>query len=327
MKKSLIVGLVLLMTCTWGFAAEPVTLRYAHMNNPGSVPAKLAEFFAAKVKELTNGEIIIKIFPASQMGSLKEMVEQVSSGVVSFHHNTMAGIGSLYKDFAVFDTPYIYRDIDHLMKVVDPNSAIMNKMSAELQKARGVKMLYSFYFGTRVLTADRAVYKPADLKGLKIRAIPFPMYMAAVEGLGASPVPVDFAELPTALATKVVNGQENPYNLILSNKLYESQSHLMQTNHILGTMGIMVNTKAFEQFSTKNQKAVIAAAAEATKFGTQMTKDLEVSDLKALKDKGIKVIGSAEGLDIAAFRANTKKIIDAKFPEYADYYKIISNIK
>jgi tripartite ATP-independent transporter DctP family solute receptor len=297
------------------------------MNPPGSVAGKQADFFAAKVRELTKGEVTVKVCPSSQLGSLQEQAEQVSSGVVAFHHNTMAGIGSLSKDFAVLDTPYMYRDVDHMLKVVDPNSPIMKKLNAELEKTRGVKVLYTFYFGTRELTADRPIYKPSDLNGLKIRAIPFPIYLAAVEGLGASPIPVDFAELPTALATKVVNGQENPYNTILSGKFYETQSHLMQTNHIIGGEVVVVNVKDFEKLSPKNQKAIMSAAAEASKYGTQLTRDLEASDLKTLKEKGMKVIGPAEGLDIEAFRTNTKKLIDAKFPEYKNYYSIISTIK
>ena len=326
MKKSLTVGLGLLMASALCIA-QTVTLRYSHMNPPSSVAGMQADFFAKKVNELSKGAVTVRVFPSSQLGGLQEQAEQVSSGVVAFHHNTMAGIGSLYKDYAVLDTPFLYRDVDHLMKVTDPNSQIMKKLEAQLMKNRGVRMLYTFYFGTRELTADRAVLKPDDMKGMKIRAIPFPIYMAAVEGMGASPIPVDFAELPTALATKVVNGQENPYNTILNAKLYEIQSHLMQTNHIMGAEAVVVNANVFDKLSPENQKAILAAAAEAGKYGTQMTRDLEASDLKALKDKGMKVIGKAEGLDVAAFTANTKKIIEAKFPEYKEYYSIISAIK
>lgn len=326
MKKNLVVGLAILLGSTLCMA-QNVTLRYSHMNPPSSVAGKQADYFASKVSEYTKGAVTVRVFPSSQLGGLQEQAEQVSSGVVAFHHNTMAGIGSLYKDYAVLDTPFLYRDVDHCMKVNDPNSPIMKKLEAQLMKNRGVRMLYTFYFGTRMLTADRAVFKPDDMKGMKIRAIPFPIYMAAVEGMGASPIPVDFSELPTALATKVVNGQENPYNTILNSKLYEIQSHLMQTNHIIGAEAVVVNANVFDKLSAENQKAIMMAAADASKYGTQMTKDLEASDLKALKDKGMKVIGKAEGLDVAAFTANTKKVIDAKFPEYKEYYSIISAVK
>ncbi len=326
MKKSLTVGMALLLASSVCIA-QSVTLRYSHMNPPSSVAGKQADFFAKRVGELSKGAVTVRVFPSSQLGGLQEQAEQVSSGVVAFHHNTMAGIGSLYKDYAVLDTPFLYRDVDHLMKVTDPNSAIMKKLEAQLMKNRGVRMLYTFYFGTRELTADRAVFKPADLKGMKIRAIPFPIYMAAVEGMGASPIPVDFAELPTALATKVVNGQENPYNTILNSKLYEIQTHLMQTDHIMGAEAVVVNANVFDKLAPDHQKAIMAAAAEASKYGTKMTKDLEASDLKALQDKGMKVIGKAEGLDKAAFAASTKKVIEAKFPEYADYYKLIAEVK
>ena len=100
----------LLFTGSIQAADKPVTLRYAHMNAPTSVAGQNATMFAELVKEKTNGQVIVEVYPSSQLGNLQEMAEQVSSGVVAFHHNTMAGIGSLYEDFAVFDTPFLYRD-------------------------------------------------------------------------------------------------------------------------------------------------------------------------------------------------------------------------
>ena len=185
-------------------------LIYAHMNAPGSVAGKQAEYFADVVKEKTGGSVIIKVFPSSQLGTLQEMAEMVSNGTVAFHHNTMAGIGSLYADYAVLDTPFLYKDVDHLMRVTDVDSPIMQKLNEGLIAKRDVRNIYNFYFGTRQLTANKAVKSPADLKGLKIRAIPFPIYMAAVDGMGAIATPIDFAELPTALATGTADGQENP---------------------------------------------------------------------------------------------------------------------
>ena len=124
----------------------------------------------------------------------------------------------MHEPFAALDTPYLYRDVDHLMKTVDVDSPVMKKLNEGLIKSAGVRVLYAYYFGTRQLTANKGVTQPSELAGMKIRAIPFPIYMSTVEGLGAVPVPVDWSEVPTALATGVVNGQENPVNVVLSSK-------------------------------------------------------------------------------------------------------------
>ena len=108
------------------------TLRYGHMHTPNSIAGAQAEWFAKAVEEKTGGELSIQIFPNSQLGKLQELAEAVSTGSIAFSHNTAGAIGSLYAPFAAFDTPYLYRDIDHLMKVVDVKSPVMQELNEGL---------------------------------------------------------------------------------------------------------------------------------------------------------------------------------------------------
>jgi len=326
MKKSLLC-LAMAASCIMGTAAQgaPLALVYSHPNAPTSQAGLQAAFFAKKVAEYTGGSVKIDVYPSSQLGTLQEQAQQVQSGVVAFHHNTAAGIGSIYEDFGVLDTPFIYKNVDHLLRVVDPASSVMKRLNDGLVKKSGVRVLYSFYFGARQLTADRAVRKPADLAGLKIRAIPFPIYQAAVEGMGAVPTPIDWAQTPAALATKVVNGQENPVNTILSAELFKSQSHMMMTNHILGAEIVVVNDAVWQKLTNAQQEQIARAAVEASKYATKLVVDQELVEVKSLKDKGMTVITAAEGLDVEAFRTRTKKIIDERFgAKWGEYYKLIS---
>ena len=199
-------------------AQKPVEFRYGHMNPPNSAAGMQAQWFADGLAKATAGQIKVTVYPSSQLGKLQELAEAVSTGTIALSHNTAGGIGSLYEPFGALDTPYLYRDVDHLMKVMDINSPVMKKLNDGLVKAAGVRVLYAYYFGTRQLTANKAVLQPSDLSGQKIRAIPFPIYMATVQGLGAVPVPVDWSEVPAALATGQVAGQENPVNVVLSSQ-------------------------------------------------------------------------------------------------------------
>ena len=332
MKK---IGVIILALCFCaGFAfaggqAESGTsqLIYAHMNAPGSNTGLQATHFAELVKEKTNGSVIINVYPSSQLGTLQEQAEMVSNGSVAFHHNTMAGIGSLYADYAALDTPYLYKDVDHLMRVTNVDSPIMKKLNKGLIAERNVRNLYNFYFGTRQLTANKAVKTPADLKGMKIRAIPFPIYMAAVNGMGAIATPIDFAELPTALATGAADGQENPVNTIYANKFQDVQSHLMLTGHIMGAECVVVNEKVWQSFSAEQQKKIKEAAAETAVWATKLTQDGEADNLQLLKDAGMTVISEADGLDVDAFRARVNAYVDEKFSEqYGEIYDIIKTI-
>ena len=321
-------GAALLATPFLGKGAQAATtLRYGHMHTPASIAGAQAEWFAAAVKEKTGGEIDIQIFPNSQLGKLQELAEAVSTGTIAFSHNTAGAIGSLHAPFAAFDTPYLYRDVDHLMKVVDAKSPVMEELNKGLVDASGTRALYAFYFGTRNLTADREVKKPADLAGVKIRSIPFPIYMATVEGLGAVPVPVDWSEVPTALATGVVNGQENPMNVLVSAKLYEVQSHVMLTGHITAAQVVMMNHDVWQGFSDAHKEAVAAAASETRDKASAQMLAAEKTDLEALRGHGMKVVDAGTGLDLEAFKASVKARVSKEFDsKWGDLYAKIAAI-
>ena len=310
------------------WAQKTVEFRYGHMNPPTSAAGLQAQWLADAIAKNSNGQIKVTVYPSSQLGKLQELAEAVSTGTIALSHNTAAGIGSLYEPFAALDTPYLYRDVDHLMKVVDVNSPVMKKLNDGLVAAAGVRVLYAYYFGTRQLTANKAVFQPSDLAGQKIRAIPFPIYMTAVQGLGAVPVPVDWSEVPTALATGVVNGQENPSNVVLSSKLYEAQSHMMLTGHVMNAQVIVINEKVWQGLSAAQRDAVSKAATEVRNRATETVQKQESEEVAKLRELKMKVIGPAEGLKVDAFKASVNKLVQEKFAaKYGDLYKEIAAVK
>lgn len=308
--------------------SKTVELRYGHMNSPNSVAGLQAQMFADKVKEYTNGEVSIKVYPSSQLGKMQEMAEATSTGVIALSHNTAGGTGSLYEPFAALDTPYLYRDVDHLMKVTAPDSPVMQSLSNGLVEAAGVRALYAYYFGTRNLTLNKAIKQPADLAGEKVRALPFPIYMTAVESLGAVPVPVDWSEVPTALATGQVSGQENPVDVVLSSKLYEAQSHLMMTRHIINPQVIIMNDRVWAKLTDSQRAAFERAAQETRAKATEMVISQELEQLEELKKLKMTVIDQADGLDTEAFRASAHKLVTERFNDkFGALYQQIAEIK
>ncbi len=319
-----------LTLCATGtaLAQKTIEFRYGHMNPPNSAAGMQATWLAEAIARHTGGQIKVTVYPSSQLGKLQELAEAVSTGTIALSHNTAAGIGSLHEPFAALDTPYLYRDVDHLMKVVDVNSPVMKKLNDGLVQAAGVRVLYAYYFGTRHLTTRKAVTQPSDLAGMKIRSIPFPIYMTAVQGLGAVPVPVDWSEVPTALATGVVNGQENPVNVVLSSKLYESQSHLMLTGHVMNAQVIVINEKAWQGLSPAQREAVSKAALEVRNRATQSVQAQEGEELTKLKELKMTVIGPENGLKLDSFKASVGKLVAEKFSaRYGDLYKDIAAVR
>lgn len=328
MKRYLCLSLLVCATFALTAAENVVILRYAHMSEKGSIAGMQADYFAAKVAEYSAGTVRVEVHPASRLGTLQEQMDQVQSGVVALHHNTAAAFGALSEDFAVLDSPYIYRDVQHLLKVTSPTSPVMQKLEEDLLKRKGLRVLYTYYFGARQLTCDRPVYKPADLAGVKIRAVPYPMYISVVEGLGAVAVPIDWSRTPTALAAKAVNGQENPVNTILSSRLYESQKYLMLTTHILSAHIVVVNDEAWKRLSKTARDVLSRAARDASAYGTELLLSQEQRDKAELVEHGMIVIGPKEGLDVAAFRDRVQKLRKERFGDkWAEYYRMIEDIR
>jgi tripartite ATP-independent transporter DctP family solute receptor len=339
MKKGMTLLLTLLMVGSMMFAQggaetgptpeKPLVLRYAHMNVANSPNGLQATYFADRIAEETGGAIKIEVYPGSQLGTITEMAEMVSQGSVALHHNTYGGLQPLLEDLGLFDTPYLYRDVDHLLKATDPEtSPVLQELNTKLIESRNVRILYSFYFGTRDLTANSAVYSPKDLAGKKIRAIPSAIYMAAVEGMGAVAVPVDWAEVPVALSTGVANGQENPVSVLVSNKLYDVQDYLMLTHHIMGSEPVVINEKVWQNLSEENKEIFRKVARETRDWASNYVRDSEASDLATLAEKGMTIIGPEQGLKIDEFRASVNKVVEQRFgAKWGPYYDQIRAIK
>ena len=310
-------------------AAKPLVLRYAHMNPASSPNGLQATYFADKIAEKTGGAIKIEVYPASQLGSISEMAEAVSMGSIAMHHNTYGGLQPLLTDLGLFDTPYLYRDVDHLLKATDPEtSPALKELNQKLIDTRGVRILYSFYFGTRELTANHAVYSPKDLAGKKIRAIPSPIYLAAVEGMGAVAVPIDWAEVPVALSTGVADGQENPVSTLVTSNIYEVQKFAMMTDHIMGSEPVVINEKVWQGLSAEHKKIFTEVARETRDWASNYVLQNEAKDVQTLKDKGMKIITKADGLKVDEFRASVSKVVNDRFgAAWGKYYEMIAAVK
>jgi tripartite ATP-independent transporter DctP family solute receptor len=208
MKRISVVCLVALLVFagTAAFAAE-FTLKLGHIADPQNPYAQGAVKFTELVKEKTDGAVEIQIFPSSQLGNQRDLIEGLTFGTVDMTLTSTAVLGNFLTEAAVFDLPFIFRDIPHAYKALD---TVGMEICKPLEK-RGIKVLAMFENGVRHMTNNRnPIRKPEDVKGLKIRVMEQPIYIEMMKVLGASPTPMAFGELFTAMQQGVVDGQENP---------------------------------------------------------------------------------------------------------------------
>lgn len=299
-------------------ASGPITLRYAHPGGPGTSQYRFAQEFSALVEKKTEGRVKIKVFPSSQLGGANEIIGGVKLGSIHLAHNDFAAAALLLPELAVFNVPFLYRDPAHALRASTPaTSPVLAEMNERLIRESGVRVLGSFFYGTRHLSENKPIYSPKDLRGRRIRAVPFPLWISMIQGMGALPTPVDVTELSTALLTGIVDGQENPLTMFYNNNLSDMQRCVMLTGHMIATLAVLANEKAWQGVPAQDRRLVEEAAHEIGLASVAWGEAEEIDLRERIAKRGTRFIGPAEGLDLRAFRESVSASVRARFPHWA----------
>lgn len=265
---------------------DPIPLIIADVTVEGSPNMIAFHHFEDIVEERSNGEIDVQLYPASQLGGQKDLVEGLRLGTIDIC-NSMGGILSAYlPEVQVFDLPFIWTDKDHFFRVLDGEVGAMFR--EELFPQYGFEGLAFFDGGVRsIYNAVRPIYTPDDVKGLKIRVPEIAMYIDFVEALGGSATPISTGEVYSALQTGIVDGVENAPGFVDSWKHYEICKYYSYTNHMMAPDMVLMSTKVYDKLSDE-QIALIKECmkeAEALQRKTWVEQENEVVD--KLKEYGM----------------------------------------
>ena len=311
--KSLVVvgGLVAMLSLAWGAAPAAAGTAFPQMDvklgHSGVLEMsyhKGSLRFAELMKERTNGAVTVHVFPANQLGSEKDMVEQVKNGVIqiSLTGPSMLAQFQGWGPIGVLGMPYILSGNTEdelrpkLIKVA--RGPLMAELNERAAKETGIRILdMGWWYGERHLTTKtKQVTKPDDVKDLKIRTMDSPMAKAALVALNAATIPMPVSELYTALQLGVVEGQENPLNTIYSQKYYEVQKYVALTGHMTMNLVLVTNEKFFQSLSPELRQIFIKSMQDAGDFMSDTQIAMNKKNLQDLKDKGmiVTVVNKAE---------------------------------
>jgi tripartite ATP-independent transporter DctP family solute receptor len=303
-------------------------LRYAHVGAEGDIQYWFADQAAKKIPEVTSNRVTVQVFPNSQLGGVQEMIDGVKSGAISMGHHEFASLARLVPDIAVFNAPFIYRDGAHALAATDPRkSEVMKELNEKLVASGGMRIVGRLFRGARQMTAKQAVYSPADLEGKRFRGVPIQLWTTMIRGFGAVPTPVEVAELPTALMTGMVIGQENPLTMINANKLYEVQTHVMLTGHMQNVLPVFVNERVWQSLSEQDRTAVSDGLEQLAQETLQQAQKAEQDLIAELKKKGMTFVTESDGLKIDEFRKKVAAEVNKDFPTWSAYAQRIAAIK
>ena len=286
-KSAICLGVALSVGLAFGASAKTV-IKLGHGTNEQFHMHRAIEHFKELVETGSNNELEVQIFPNSQLGPDREMIESVQTGIMEMAVSPSAIFAGWDPAFAVIELPYMYASKQIALDVM--NGPAGRDMLDRLEQ-QGLEGLGYLELGMRNITNNvRPIEKPEDLKGVKLRTMQVPAHVDTFTTLGANPTPMNFGEVYSALQQGVIDGQENPIAIIDSQRFYEVQSNLSLTGHVF-TVYVPVISKYFMESLPEDQQQLIRDSIKtAADYQQQLVNKEESEQLKRIEDSGVKVM-------------------------------------
>lgn len=266
---------------------KPRLIRFGYGLNEQSNQGRAVKLFAQEVEKASGGKMKVRAIGAAALGSDVQMQQALIGGAQEMMVGSTATLVGITKEMALWDTPFLFNNAKEADVVLDGPTG--QKVMDKLQD-KGLVGLAYWENGFRNLTNNKQpVHKLEDLNGIKLRVMQNNVFLESFKTLGANAIPLPFSELFTALETKTVDGQENPYNTILSSKFYEVQKYLTVTNHVYSPWIVTVSKKWWDGLSKDEQKVLLDAAKKSRDFERQDTRAEATKALTDLKAKGMQI--------------------------------------
>jgi len=313
MKKLLLGTVAAAMIATSGLAAD-FTIKFSHEVSPNTPKGKAADFFEKRLEELSGGRIDVQVYPSSQLYKDPAALKAIRLNSIQMAAPSFSKFGKLVPQLALFDLPFLFRDIDHLHRVQD--SEVGTKLKAMVTKKGFLALNFWDNHFKQMSSATKALIKPEDAAGQKFRIMSSKVLEAQFKAVGANPQVMSFSEVYAGLQQGVIDGQENTLSNIYTKKFHEVQKHLSITNH--GYLGyLVVMSKKFWKTLPKDLKRVtIQAMNEATAKERIYAEELNNSQFALIKEYAKKT-GRLEIHTLSTEQLNEwRKAVSVIYPEF-----------
>ncbi len=244
--------------------------------------------FAEEVDRLSDGRIKIQVYANSTLGGDRELLESCKDGDIPFVVQNTAPQVTFMPDLAIFDVPCAFENLNECREVLD--DAEFSSLISDVYEKGGYQLLGIADQGFRVMSTNKPVKGIGDFKGQKIRTMENPFHLAFWKSIGANPTPMSFAEVYIGLQQHTIDAQENPYEVIVSNRLYEQQDYVVETNHLPHLITLIMNDEFFRNMPAEDQKIMKDAAATATEYARQASDDRIADRVKTIEDSGTQIL-------------------------------------
>jgi tripartite ATP-independent transporter DctP family solute receptor len=286
---ALVLALTLVFVSCTTFAAnkKPIKLVYGHVFAADHYYQKACLDFKQLVEKNSKGQIVVDVFPASQLGSLKEMCQATQTGAQQMFLESLGGLATSYQKLGTFQLPYLVRDEQHYAKLLSKGMSLFDEK--ELVTNTGLNIVALWARSPRYLTTNFPVNKLEDIKGLKIRVPEHPTFLAFWKALGTVPTPIPISDVYTALATGTIGALENCLSDICTFKLYEQTKYFAYTAHMHEIMALYINAKTWNSLTLTQKKILTNAGSKVSKTVLEAVNNSEKTYWDFLRKEGKKV--------------------------------------
>ncbi len=299
-------------------------LKIAYVMAAGGASHEAAIKIGELVEKYSEGQIKTRLYPNGVLGNDRILVEGLNLGSQDIVIMGTAVIGWYTPEYGLIEAPFLFRDYDHLDKVLYGD--IGKEIEQGLYNKSKLHLIAYLHRGSRYLTTtNNEIRTPDDLKGLKMRVPELPIYVKSWDIFGANPTPIAYSDMFMALKQGVVDGQENPLEVIYTSHLFETQSYIMNTKHLVGFYAVAVSDRFYKKYSKEHQEIIKRAVSEAASYQNSLVQKYEDEYKRKLEEYGVKFID----VDRKAFEKLAKEKLPSEFKELWEpgLFERIVNVK
>jgi tripartite ATP-independent transporter DctP family solute receptor len=290
-------------------------------DQPEDYPTTMALKYMGKLlDERTNGRIKVQVFGGAQLGQAQETIKMTQAGTIAFNRVNAAPLVSVSPAMGVFSMPYLFRDEDHLWKVLD--GPIGTGLLKGMESSNLVGLAYYDSGARSFYTKGKPIKTPTDIKGMKIRVQPSKIFTDLINSLDAAPIPMSYGDVYSGLQKGIVDGAENNPPSLWTSKHYEVAKYYSLDEHSMVPEVLLISKKVWDGLSANDQKLIAQAAQDSVAEQRKLWDELVQKSMNELVAKGTVIIKP----DKAPFQKAVQPVY-AKYPEYKELISQIQAVK
>jgi len=294
-----------------GDALEPEIWRFAIEESAGSVQDAYARAFKARIEEKSGGAVSVSVYPYGTLGTSDHVTEQLAMGTIQFAMASPGHLGKLIPEVQVFLLHFLLTDDEATNERILGDPEVLAAFD-ELYREKGLSLLSIFSEGWMVWTTRKPVRTPEDFEGVKIRTMTSPLLLAAYEAYGASPTPLPYGEVYSALQLNMIDAQVNPVFAIQEMSFYEVVDYLIFANHAPFIATAVANAEFLEGLSPTRRAMVLETVAELRPHVLEIQQRFNAERLELMRERKpeLQIIADLTAEERAAFRAASQPVVD-----------------